>query len=80
VIETNWGTPLTFIVSPQGDIQKFSTIEQVRFWLRRKWPVADDARDRALRLADAAMDCMAPIGSARRAFEAAAGTAGFRPA
>lgn len=80
MIETHWGTPLSFVVSPEGDIQKFSTIEQARYWLRRKWPVADAARLQALAHVEAAMDCLAPVGAARAAFRAAAGTAGFIPA
>ena len=79
VIETNWGPPLSLVVSPEGEIQKFSTIEQARYWLRRKWPVADAARQQALSRVEAAMDCMAPVGAARAAFRTAAGTAGFRP-
>jgi len=77
VIEINWGEPLTFDVSPAGDVQRFSTIEQVRYWLRRRWPVADDARDTALSKIEAAMDCLGSVGSARRAFIAAAHSAGF---
>lgn len=79
VIEINWGKPLSFVVSPAGDIQEFSTAEQARHWLRKKWPVADPARDRALHLVEAAMDCMASVGTARRAFISAARTAGFVP-
>lgn len=79
VIEINWGKPLSFVVSPAGDIQEFSTAEQARYWLRKKWPVADPARDRALRLVEAAMDCTAPVGTARRAFISAARSAGFVP-
>ena len=80
LIETHWGPAVSFIVSPEGEIQKFSTIEQARYWLRRKWPVADAARQTALARIEAAMDCMVPVASARAAFRAAAGTAGFRPA
>ncbi len=79
MIEVNWGRPLSLVVSPEGDIQKFSTIEQARYWLRKKWPVADAAQDRALRQLDAAMDCLVSVGSARRAFLCAARTAGFVP-
>ncbi|MFC0342173.1 MULTISPECIES: DUF982 domain-containing protein [Paracoccus] len=79
MIEINWGKPLSFVVSPAGDIQEFSTAEQARHWLRKKWPVADPARDRALYLVEAAMDCMASVGTARRAFISAARTAGFVP-
>ena len=77
MIEVNWGRPLSLIVSPQGDIQTFSTIEQARYWLRRKWPVSDAAQRRALEQTEAAMHCLVPMGSARRAFLSAAKTAGF---
>ena len=65
MIEVNWGRPLSLIVSPQGDIQTFSTIEQARYWLRRKWPVADAAQRRALVQTEAAMHCLVPLGAAR---------------
>lgn len=77
MIEVNWGKPLSLIVSPQGDIQTFSTIEQARYWLRRKWPVADTAHARAVTQLEAAMHCLVSVGSARRAFLAAARSAGF---
>ena len=80
VIEINWGKPLSFVVSPAGDIQEFSTAEQARYWLRKKWPVSDPARDRALDQVEAAMACMASVGTARRAFISAAKSAGFVPA
>ena len=80
MIEVNWGRPLSLIVSPQGDIQTFSTIEQARYWLRRKWPVTDAAQRRALEQTEAAMHCLVPVGSARRAFLSAARSAGFPPA
>ena len=79
LIEIHWGEPLSFVMSPEGDVQKFSTIEQARFWLSRKWPVSDDARERALHHLDAAMDCLGSVGTARRAFIAAARSAGFVP-
>lgn len=79
MIEIHWGEPLSFVVSPEGDVQKFTTIEQAHYWLRRKWPVADLAQDRALDQLDAAMNCLASVGSARRAFISAARTAGFVP-
>ncbi|MBV0893478.1 DUF982 domain-containing protein [Paracoccus sp. Z118] len=79
MIEINWGKPLSFVVSPEGDVQKFTTAEQARYWLRKKWPVADSARDRALHRVEAAMECLAPVGAARRAFISAAKTAGFMP-
>ena len=77
LIELHWGKPLAFVISPQGDVQSFSTPEQARFWLHRKWPVRDMARARALRQIEAAMDCVASVGSARRAFIQAARSAGF---
>ena len=77
LIEINWGKPLSFVMSPNGEVQKFSTIEQVKYWLLRKWPVADDAHSVALRQVEAAMDCIVPVGVARRAFASAARSAGF---
>ena len=77
MIELNWGEPLSFVVSADGDVQKFTTLEQAAYWLRRKWPVADDARSNALRQLSAAQDCLGSMGSARRAFVAAARSAGF---
>lgn len=79
MIEINWGRPLSLILSPDGDIQTFSTIEQVRYWLLKRWPIADDARFIALQQVEAAMDCLVPVGVARRAFAAAAKSAGFIP-
>lgn len=79
MIEINWGKPLSFVMSPDGDVQKFSTIEQVKYWLVRKWPIADDAHAIALQQVNAAMDCIIPVGIARRAFAAAAKSAGFVP-
>lgn len=79
LIEIHWGQPLSFIMSPEGDVQKFSTIEQARHWLRRKWPVSDDAHEKALHHLEAAMDCIGSVGTARRAFIAAARSAGFVP-
>ena len=79
LLEVQWGKPMTFIVSQDGDAQTFTTPEQARYWLQRKWPVTDGARLRALRQVEAAMDCVASIGSARRAFLAAAKSAGFSP-
>jgi len=58
-------------------IQKFSTIEQASYWLRKKWPVANQDRIFALAQIDAAMHCLAPAGAARTAFISAAKTAGF---
>lgn len=79
LIEINWGQPLSFVMSPEGDVQKFSTIEQVKYWLLKRWPIADDARSTALQQVEAAMDCIVPVGVARRAFAAAAKSAGFIP-
>lgn len=79
LIEIYWGTPLSLVTSPEGDVQKFGTIEKARHWLHRKWPVSDDARQRALETIDAAMDCMTPVGEARKAFMMAAKSAGFVP-
>lgn len=79
MMEIHWGQPLSFVTSPEGEIQKFSTIEQARYWLRSKWPVSDEARDRALEQLEAAMHCLVSVGSARRAFISAARTAGFVP-
>lgn len=78
MIEIHWGEPLS-LVSPKGDAESFSTFEKARYWLRRKWPVSDTARDRALNDVEAALDCLAPAELARGAFVAAALTAGFRP-
>ena len=80
MIEIYWGAPLSFVVSPHGAVQTFSTIEQADYWLRRKWPVADPARKTALHQVEAAMNCMAPVDAARQAFVEAARTAGFRAA
>lgn len=80
MIEIHWGEPLSFVISPQGDVQKFSTIEQAQYWLERKWPVADAARHQALRQVEAAMNCLTPVDEARRCFVAAAQSAGFVPA
>jgi len=78
-MEINWGNPMTFVVSSQGDTQKINTIEQARYWLRKKWPVTDRNRDLALDYIDAAMHCLVTVGSARKAFLSAAKTAGFMP-
>jgi hypothetical protein len=78
-MELNWGEPLSFVVTTDGEVQKFSTIEQAVYWLRKRWPVADSARLKALDQLDAAMHCLTSMGSARRAFISAARSAGFRP-
>lgn len=70
---------MTFVVSPRGDTKKITTIEQARYWLRKKWPVSDHDRDLALDRIDAAMHCLATVGAARNAFISAAKTAGFKP-
>ncbi|SMO79420.1 DUF982 domain-containing protein [Paracoccus laeviglucosivorans] len=77
MIEISWGKPLTLVVTESGDTQKISTIEQAKYWLRKHWPIADDARQRAMNSIDGAMECMLPVQIARRAFEDAAGTAGY---
>ena len=58
-------------------MKKFSTIEQVKYCLQNTWPIADASRLRALRQVQAAMDCVVPVGVARRAFVAAARSAGL---
>lgn len=70
---------MTFVVSPEGDTQKISTIEQASYWLRKKWPVTDHNRDLALEQIDAAMHCLVTVRDARRAFLSAARSAGFVP-
>jgi hypothetical protein len=79
MIEVYWGSPLTLVVSEDGETKKFTTIEQAHYWLRKKWPVTDRARDSAVERIDAAMNCMTTVGAARKAFIAAAITAGFTP-
>lgn len=79
MIEINWGNPMTFVVSPEGDTQKISTIEQASYWLRKKWPVTDQKRDLALHRLDAAMHCLVTVEDARNAFLSAARSAGFMP-
>lgn len=79
LIEIYWGEPLSLVISPEGDVQKFSTIEQAQYWLRKKWPVADAARQQALGRLEAAMDCLGSVGAAREAFLTAARSAGFVP-
>lgn len=78
-MEVNWGEPLVLVVSPDGAMQKITTAEQARHWLRKKWPVADQSRDGALHHVEAAMECMTSVGAARRAFTRAARTAGLLP-
>lgn len=69
---------MNLFLPPQGGIQKIKTIEQADYWLREKWPVNDHKRDLALKQIDAAMHCLVPVGSARRAFVSAAKSAGFK--
>ncbi|MDN3714277.1 DUF982 domain-containing protein [Paracoccus cavernae] len=52
-------------------------MEKVKYWLQKRWPIADEARSSALKQVEAAMDCVAPVEMARRAFVTAAITAGF---
>lgn len=77
MIELNWGHPMTLVLSSEGDTKKITTIEQAHYWLQRKWPVADRARDAALSQLEAAMECLVSVASARKAFHSAAETAGF---
>lgn len=79
MIEIYWGEPMSLVISPEGDVKKFSTIEQAQYWLRKKWPVADAARLHALGRLEAAMDCLGSVGEARHAFLGAARSAGFVP-
>lgn len=76
-MEIDWGPPMTFVVSPEGGTQEFSTLEQALYWLRKKWPVADHDRDVALDRLDAALHCLTTVAVARKAFMSAARTAGF---
>ena len=70
---------MSLVISSEGDVQTFSTIEQAQYWLRKKWPVADAARQNALGRLEDAMDCMGPVSAARHAFLTAARSAGFVP-
>ncbi|GGG67165.1 hypothetical protein GCM10011415_12600 [Salipiger pallidus] len=80
MMEIHWGEPIA-LVTPEGDdIERFSTIEKARYWLRRRWPVSGRMRDRALAQVESAMDCMSPVEDARSAFIHAARQAGFAPA
>lgn len=78
MIEIHWGTPMILILSPTGGTQKIATIEQAYYWLRKKWPVADNKRDLALSQIDAAMHCLTTVYAARKAFLSAAISAGFK--
>lgn len=79
MFEVNWGRPLLIAVTAEGDTKKISTIEHAQYLLSRKWPVDDQARTKALRAIDDAMECMGSVIAARVAFLQAAETAGFRP-
>lgn len=79
MMEIQWGQPMTLVAPQDGTIERFSTIEKARHWLKRKWPIADITRDTALARIDAAMDCMSPVEDARHAFLVAALCAGYRP-
>ncbi|WP_425075091.1 DUF982 domain-containing protein [Sagittula sp. S175] len=79
MFEIQLGAPITLYSAHNGVAERFSTIEKARHWLRRNWPIADDARQAALEKTDSAMDCMSPVKEARRAFVAAALSAGFVP-
>ncbi|VDS07373.1 hypothetical protein PARHAE_00549 [Paracoccus haematequi] len=77
MIEINWGKPLSFVISPEGEVKTFSTLETAAYWLDRKWPVDDVQRRHAAQMLDAAAHCMTPVGTAREAFAHAARSAGF---
>ncbi|MBN8290583.1 DUF982 domain-containing protein [Rhodobacter sp. NTK016B] len=77
LIEIYWGDPVS-LVSKAGECQSFSTFEKAQYWLQRKWPADDETRRAALGAIDAAMDCLMPAKSARRAFVTAAIAAGYR--
>ncbi|RJL18067.1 DUF982 domain-containing protein [Paracoccus siganidrum] len=79
MIEINWGKPLTLVITDEGDTLQISTIEQAKYWLRKRWPVSDEYRRAASEAVDGAMECMVPVPAARQAFVAAAKSAGFRP-
>ncbi|WP_185959047.1 DUF982 domain-containing protein [Thalassovita litoralis] len=70
---------MTLVVSPRGDTQNITTLEQAFYWLRKRWPVTDQHHVRALEYIDAAMHCLVPVTSARNAFLLAAHSAGFNP-
>ncbi|MFD1912515.1 DUF982 domain-containing protein [Halodurantibacterium flavum] len=79
MFEIQWGAPITLYSAHNCVAERFSTIEKARHWLRRNWPIVDDARHAALEKIDSAMDCMSPVKEARSAFVAAALSAGFVP-
>lgn len=78
-MEIQWGQPVVLITGHDGNVERFGTIEKARYWLRRRWPVGDAARHTALAKVESAMECMSPVEEARRAFVAAALSAGFVP-
>lgn len=78
MIEVYWGEPLTLVVSESGEERKISTIEQAKYWLKKRWPVIDDAHSRAISCIEGAMECMLPVEKARHAFMHAAKSAGFK--
>lgn len=80
MIEIYWGAPVALQEPQGGDVERFSTIEKARYWLRRRWPVTDRAQQTALVKIESAMDCMGPVEEARHAFLIAALSAGFTPA
>ena len=80
MMEIQWGAPVALHEPQGGAVERFSTIEKARYWLRRRWPVADSAQQAALIKVESAMDCMGPVEDARHAFLIAALSAGFRPA
>ncbi len=80
MMEIQWGAPVVLVQPDIGDAERFSTIEKVRYWLRRRWPVSDTAQRTALAEVESAMECMSPVESARHAFLVAAFSAGFVPA
>lgn len=80
MMEIQWGQPVALVQPHDGEVERFSTIEKVRYWLRRRWPVSDTARTTALAKVEAAMECMTPVEEARHAFLVAALSAGFVPA
>ncbi|MDN3711921.1 DUF982 domain-containing protein [Paracoccus cavernae] len=77
MIEIIWGKPLTLVAAESGDFHKISTIEQAKYWLIKRWPVVDEARERALAMINGAMECMTPVQAARAAFAAAAKAADY---
>lgn len=77
MFELYWGKPLLIVFNGLTETKKISTIEHAQYLLSRKWPVEDQARMKALRAIDEAMECMGSVDTARSAFVQAARTAGF---